>query len=152
MPDSFNMANLKIIVPLLVLALQVILKFVVGRRIERRNYLELVCELPTNIIFLSISFSLVYIFQNETIKIDAVITFMVFVIVSLIVVTIFRECKQLSDATRTKTKTAVLVLLILINYPLSLECLYRASDQLMKKKNTTQTEQLPKTKKIDRCK
>lgn len=146
------MPTLKILVPLLVLTLQVIMKFVVGRRIERRNYLELLCELPTNIIFLSISFSLVYIFLNETIKQESVIAFMLFVVLSLIVVTIFRECKHLSDATRTKGKTALLVLLILVNYPISLGCLYFASEQLLKEKPAVKQEQTQEIKKTEKCK
>ena len=146
------MTNLKIIVPLLVLALQVIMKFVVGRRIERKNYLELICELPTNIIFLSISFSLVYIFLHETIKQESVIAFMLFVILSLIVVTIFRECKLLSDATRTKAKTALLVILIILNYPISLACLYFASEKLLNEKPIVKQEQTQEIKKTDKCK
>jgi hypothetical protein len=146
------MTNLKIIVPLLVLALQVIMKFVVGRRIERKNYLELICELPTNIIFLSISFSLVYIFLHESIKQESVITFMLFVILSLIVVTIFRECKLLSDATRTKSKTALLVFLIILNYPISLACLYFASEKLLYEKPIVKQEQTQELKQTDKCK
>lgn len=142
------MTNLKVIVPLLILALQIVMKFVVGRRIEKKNYLELLCELPTNIIFLSVSFSLVYMFLHETIKPQAVIVFIVFIIVALIVVTIFRECKFLSDATRTKCKTALLVLLIVINYPISLYCLYVASGQIMNNKPFINQE----TKTEEKCK
>lgn len=127
------------------------MKFVVDRRIERKNYLELICELPTNIIFLSISFSLVSIFMNDIIKKEDVFSFIVFVIVSLIVVTIFKECKYLIDASKTKKGIITLVILIFLNYPISLGCLYFASDQLLKEKKTIPTEQLFESKKIYIC-
>ena len=146
------MSNLKIIVPLLILALQVIMKLVVGRSTERKNYLELICELPTNFIFLSISFSLVYIFLGEPIKPESVITFIVFIIFALIVVAIFRKCKVLSDATRTKGRTFLLVFLILINYPISLACLYFASEKLLNEKPKVNQVPYQEIKKTDKCK
>lgn len=138
------MVYIKVIVPLLILALQVIMKFVVGRKIEKKNYLELLYELPTNFIFLAVSFSLVFMFLHESIRPEVVILFIIFIITALIVISIFRECKDLNDAARTKSKTAILVLIIIINYLISIGCLYIAAGQIMNNKSfipqTTKTE------------
>lgn len=128
------MTYIKVVVPLLILVLQIIMKLVVGKKIEKKNYLDLLYELPTNFIFLAVSFSLVYTFLHDTIRPEVVILFIIFIIIALVVVTIFRECKDLHDATRTKGKTAILVFIIIINYLFSVSCLYVAAGQLMNDK------------------
>ena len=141
------MVNTKIIVPLLILVLQVIMKLVIGRRIEGKNYLELIYELPTNFIFLSISFSLIYIFLLETISQESIVIFVVLIIISMVIVYIFRECKHLADSTKTTLKTVILIILILINFIVSLKCLYVASEKLMEK-SKDKSEQIQSVKEI----
>ena len=55
------MGNNDIVIPSLLLVLQIIMKLVVGRKIEGKNYLDLIYELPIDIIFLSLAF---YIAQD----------------------------------------------------------------------------------------
>ena len=145
------MANLKVVVPLLILILQIIMKLVVNRRINLKNNLDIIYELPTNLIFLSVSFSIVYIFLYESIKKESVILFIVLIIASFIVVTIFRECKYLADSVLNRKKTVLLVFLILLNFLISVKFLFKASDQLLKKPTMT-IEQIQNTKETEKCK
>lgn len=145
------MTNLKVVVPLLILILQIIMKLVVNRRINLKNNLDLIYELPTNLIFLSVSFSIVYIFLYESIMKESVILFIVLIIASFIVVTIFRECKYLADSVLNRKKTVLLVFLILLNFLISVKFLFKASDQLLKKPIMS-TEQIQNTKETEKCK
>ncbi len=145
------MLNLKIIVPALVLTLKIVMKLLVGRRTEPKHYFELLCELPTDIVFLSFSFSLVYFFLAEvTIKEIALIP-IVIVIFSIAVVAIFRECRFISEGKRSGWKILLLIFLIVINYSISLVCLVYTSNKLLSAKPTIKTEQTPENKE-NQCK
>jgi hypothetical protein len=144
------MSNLKVEVPLLIMILQIMMKLVVHRRASLKSSLEIIYELPTNFIFLSISFSIVFIFLKEPIKSDAVILFIKLVIAAIIVVAIFRECKYLADSSLTNRKKLFLVLLILINFLISVNAIFKASDQLLKNPIDT-TEQIQNIKETDKC-
>lgn len=145
------MLGIKVIIPLLALILQIVMKFVVGREVEKKSFPDLICELPTNFIFLSISLSLVYIFLHELITPLSVVIAFIFIIFSLIVVTIFRRCKNLSDAKRIKNQTLELVLLVFLNYAIALSCFYVISDQLIKEDIIIKEHQQP-TKQEEPCK
>jgi hypothetical protein len=135
------MMNLKVIVPVLVIALKIVMKLFVGRRTEPKNYFELLCELPTDIIFLSFSFSLAYFFLDEvTMKETASISIGI-VILSIVIVAIFRECRFISEGKITSWKVTLLLFLIALNYFLSLSCLYYSTNTLLSTKNEISKEQ-----------
>lgn len=147
-----GLSNARILVPTFVLLLQIILKFVVNRRIDKKNTVELINELPTNAIFLAISFSLVYIFLQESIEPKSVYTFAFFVLAALFVVSIFRECKFLIDSTGISAKIIVMICLLFINFIIALGCLYYATGQLMNEKTTLKQEERIETKESNICK
>ena len=130
------MLLIKIIAPLLLLGLQVSLKFLVGRQIEKRHYLELICELPTNVIFLSSSFSLVLLFINNPIENMTVIYFIAILIISIIVVFIFRITKNILDLTMTVKNILWATILILFNYLVSISILYIISKEILSTNNS----------------
>lgn len=134
------MEHIKIIGPLLILALQTTIKFVVGKRVEQKNYLELFVEMPMSIVFMSISFSLVYLLNHETTKINAVILFVSCIIAALIVVSIYRHCKDLVDINETKKKIKFFIFLMLMNYLISISCTYFASIQLIEESKQVKVE------------
>jgi len=55
----------KVSIPVLVLVLKIVMKLFVGREAKVKNALEILYELPTDIIFLAISFSFVYFFLED---------------------------------------------------------------------------------------
>lgn len=144
------MTNLRVEVPLLIMILQIMMKLVIHRRASIKCSLDLIYELPTNFIFLSISFSIVFIFLKEPIKPESVILFIKLLILSIIVVAIFRECKYLADSSLNRTKIFFLILLILINFLISVHAIFKASDQLIRKP-IYNTEQFQNIKEIDKC-
>lgn len=121
------MDDLKFIGPILATALQITIRFTTGRSIEKKNYLELFTEIPMNIIFLSTSFMLIYLFTHDTTDKSVLFLFVICVIVSLIITLIYRKCKDIMDAKETKSKILLFCFLILLNYAGSLICIYKAS-------------------------
>ena len=133
--------NLKIIVPGLVLTLKIVMKLLIGRRTEPKHYFELLYELPTDIVFLAFSFSLIYFFLDScTLKSMALIPTCI-VVVAAFVIAIFRECRFISEGKLTGGKIALVIILIAINYLLSLTCLYFTSNNLLSEKKEIITEQ-----------
>jgi cell division protein FtsL len=146
------MNNTKIILPVLVLALKIVMKLFVGRRAGRKHYFELLYELPTDIIFLALSFSFVYFFLDEITQKETALIPLILVIISVIVVVISRECRFLNDEKITKGKGALLIFLIIINYAISVYFLYGTSGNLSTDKIVKQVEQNIDIKKTSRCK
>ncbi|MCK5535683.1 MAG: hypothetical protein KAI79_02590 [Bacteroidales bacterium] len=135
------MGNNDIVIPSLLLVLQIIMKLVVGRKIEGKNYLDLIYELPIDIIFLSLAFFLVYILSFDFVNSTFVKPLLVLFIVALINGTISWVCKHIADKTTTIRRIIYLILLVAFNLSLSFSCLYYSSHQLLQKKDNVNTEQ-----------
>jgi hypothetical protein len=125
------MENIKIIGPILAVALQVSIRFVTGRKVGNENFLELFIEIPMNIVFLSITFLLINLFSLEAIDHGVLILFVISIISSFIVILIYRECKNIIDIKETKKKILFFLLLILVNYIISLTSIFYASTSLV---------------------
>jgi hypothetical protein len=136
----------KIIVPVLLLGLRVVMKLFVGKEADKNDYFNLLCELPTNIIFLALSFLLVYIFLQEEPELDSMVFFLIFIILAVIAFKIFRHCEKIGFNQITRKQARILGLTLLINYVISLSCLYLASDQLLQHKANGKTEQINEIK------
>ena len=131
------MPSAKIYIPILLLAIQVLMKFFVGRKIDGRICLESLCELPTNIIFLAISFSVIYISTHEPVMQAAMMPPLFLFCVAFIVVFLFRLSKGLLDDLKAKTTIALFLFLILVNFILSIYCLSITSEKLLEKVDTS---------------
>lgn len=129
------MLNIKIIVPFLVLFVKIVLKLLVGRKVDKRVMVDFICEFPTDIIFLSFSFSFLYFtLEIATNKDFALIPIIVIVVLSVVVVYLFRESKDLSDNMFSNwKKMASFILLIIINYTISLVCLSYTMNHIVSK-------------------
>lgn len=134
------MDDIKIIGPMLATALQITVRFVAGRRVEKKNYLELFTEIPMNIVFLATSFLLIHLFTHDMTDKNALILFIISLIASMIVMLIYRECKDILDADETKKRILAYCLLILLSYGASLYCIYEASLKFGEKQNEVKTE------------
>lgn len=144
--------NTKVALPVLVLVLKILMKLFVGRRTEHKHFFELLYELPTDIVFLALSFSLIYFFLDDiNEKIIALIPLAI-VIVGIIVVVIFRSCRFLNDEKITFWKGSLLVLLIVINYTISGWSLYFTSSNLLNDKMLQNTKHEIKINNPEECK
>ena len=137
------MGNPRVIGPFLVLVLQVAFKFLIGRKLEYKNFLDLIYELPTNIVFLSISYFLAYLILNEPVNLGSILYFLGLIAVSPFIVAGFRVCQSIGDETPSepKKRPVSLILLLLFNYLISTYCLVFASQHLMTKNTIPKTSQ-----------
>ena len=149
---TFLMDNAKVTLPALVLLLKIVVKLFVGRRAEGKNFLELLYELPTDIIFLALSFSFAYFFLDQVTKKETMIFSIFIVIISVCVVVIFRECKILYDAKRTWQKVTLLIFFLIINYGISVLTLLYTSDNLVSVNSKANNEKNIEIKNTKECK
>lgn len=141
--------NLKIVLPVLILTLKVIMKLVVGRKMEFKNFLELLSELPSDIIFLAVSFAGVYVFLHDPIEPLSIIVFVSAIVVSLLVIAICRESRTISDSTISVNRAIFLSLIIALNSAISITCLFVASGQLQQGKCIIAPEKIENTEKTN---
>lgn len=146
------MTNLKIVIPILVLGIKILMKFLVGRKTEHKYFFELFNEIPTDIIFLSFSFSLVYFFLDEVTSKDMALIPIALVGVSLVVVAIFRGCRFLSEGKLSVFNIIFIVFLVAINYYISVYCLTYTMGRFPNRKADIKTEQNLKNQNIKECK
>jgi hypothetical protein len=149
---TFLMKNAKVTLPALVLLLKIVVKLFAGRRAEGKNFLELLYELPTDIIFLALSFSFAYFFLDQVTKKETMIVSLFIVIISVCVVVIFRECKILDDAKRTWQKVTLLIVFLIINYGVSVFTLLYTSDNLVSINSKANNEKNIEIKNTKECK
>lgn len=146
------MDGLKVIGPILATALQITIRFAAGRNIEKKNYIELFTEIPMNIIFLSTSFMLIHLFSHETTDKSVLVLFVICLIISFIIMLIYRKCKDILDAKETRNQIWLFTFLLLLNYSSSLTCIYKASLKFGEKTEQTNIENSSTTKTNQGCK
>lgn len=122
----------KIIITLLLIILQVFLKFSINRKTENKHVLELVIEFPTNIVFGSLSLMVAYLsIANFSEANEILIPTIAYIIFLCVVVFIFRKCREINDKESTLKNGVLLILLLFANYFISLSCIYYSADKVL---------------------
>lgn len=121
----------KLIIPGLVLALQFTMKLVVGRGFEAKTTVQAICELPVALIFLAISFSLVFLLTTQIdVNHLGLVTFISFIILALIITALSRHTIKMNDS---KKNIILLFFLIFLNFTISATCIYSSTNVMVEK-------------------
>lgn len=121
----------KVSIPVLVLILKIVMKLLVGKEAKLKNALEILYELPTDIIFLAISFSFVYFFLDDVNNKNVIEISVVLIIIAFVVFALIGQCRKIGDDKLTFWRGAFLIFLIVVNYSISSISLYYSSSTLL---------------------
>lgn len=141
----------KVSIPVLVLILKVVMKLFVGREAKYKHFLEMLYELPTDIIFLAISFSFVYFFLDDVTDKRVIEISVALIIVAILVIVLIRQCRNIGDSTMSFWKGTLLVVLIVVNYFISTTALYYSSSRLLNDPTIKDSKHI-ELKKTEECK
>ncbi|WP_347923673.1 hypothetical protein [Pontimicrobium sp. SW4] len=129
------MEHLEIILPLTLLVLAFGLKLSIDRNIEVPNIIQALCELPVDVIFLSISFLIAFTISKPADPSEGLFLTIAFIVVSVLVVILWRKSLKLYER-----KNNFWVLLLCINMAISIFALMQSTGVLLKTENPNQTE------------
>ncbi|WP_407477769.1 hypothetical protein [Elizabethkingia anophelis] len=132
------MNHLEIILPIVILLLAFILKLSIDRSVDVPNLIQALCELPVDIIFLSVSFLVASIITKSPNSNDGLFFCFVFIVMAAIVVIIWRKSLKLYERGK-----ALWVFLLLLNMLISTGTIFQSINVLL---NKTSNKEITNTK------
>lgn len=132
------MNHLEIILPIVILLLAFILKLSIDRSVDIPNLIQALCELPVDIIFLSVSFLVASIITKSPNSNDGLFFCFVFIVMAAIVVIIWRKSLKLYERGKT-----LWVFLLLLNMLISTGTIFQSINVLL---NKTSNKEITNTK------
>ncbi|MDN5217273.1 hypothetical protein QQ020_34690 [Fulvivirgaceae bacterium BMA12] len=137
------MKHLEIILPLTILVLAFVLKLAIDRNVEVPNLIQAMCELPVDIIFLSISFLIAFTISKPKDPSEGLFYTIAFIVLAVVIVILWRKSLKLFE-----TKNRLWILLLFINMSISVFSLHQSVGILLRTENSAQIESVePKTEK-----
>lgn len=122
------MEHLEIILPITLLFLAFVLKLSIDRSIEVPNIIQAICELPVDIIFLSISFLIAYTISKPTDPSNGLFFTLAFIAIAVLTVILWRKSLILFER-----KNNWWILLLLINMAISTLSIFQSMNILLEK-------------------
>lgn len=92
------MNSLEVILPVALLLLAFLLKLAIDRNVDIPIAIQSLCELPVDIVFLSISFAIAYTISDVSQNSEGLLYCFTFLIISVLVVLIWRKSIKLFDS------------------------------------------------------
>lgn len=117
---SFIVKNLDFFLPILLLSFPFILKIMVDREVKVPNVIRAMCELPIDMVLLAISFLIALVLSKEESRNQAVLYFVTFFILSLIIVFISKRSIFYFEG----GKYIWWLVLLVLNFAIALICLW----------------------------
>ncbi|WP_420553277.1 hypothetical protein [Tenacibaculum aiptasiae] len=127
------MEHLDIILPLVLLVLAFFLKLSIDRTIKAPNVIQAICELPVDMIFLSLSFLIAFTISNTSGTSKGLFFTLGFIVIAIIIVIIWRKSIKLYDS-----KNKLWVLLLCLNLLISTFSLLHSMDILLETTEITE--------------
>lgn len=135
------MEHLEIILPITILVLAFILKLAIDRNVEVPNLIQAICELPVDMIFLSISFLIAFTISKPKDPSEGLFYTIAFIVLAVVVVILWRKCLKLFEI-----KNRLWILLLCVNTFISVLSLLQSVDVLLRIENSVRIENVePKT-------
>ena len=131
------MEHLEIILPITLLVLAFGLKLAIDRSVEVPTIIQALCELPVDMIFLSISFLIAFTISKPTDPSEGLFFTIAFIVIAILVVIIWRKSLKLFEI-----KNGFWVLLLCLNLTLSIFCLIQSTNILLLNENTETTDKI----------
>lgn len=122
------MEHLEIILPITLLFLAFVLKLSIDRSIEVPNIIQAICELPVDMIFLSISFLIAYTISKPTDPSNGLFFTLAFIVIAVLTVILWRKSLKLFER-----KNNWWILLLLINMAISTLSIFQSMYILLEK-------------------
>ena len=122
------MEHLEIILPITLLFLAFVLKLSIDRSIEVPNIIQAICELPVDMIFLSISFLIAYTISKPTDPSNGLFFTLAFIVIAVLTVILWRKSLKLFER-----KNNWWILLLLINMAISTLSIFQSMNILLEK-------------------
>lgn len=122
------MEHLEIILPITLFFLAFVLKLSIDRSIEVPNIIQAICELPVDMIFLSISFLIAYTISKPTDPSEGLFFTIAFIVIAVLTVILWRKSLKLFER-----RNNWLILLLLINISISTFSIFQSMSILFKK-------------------
>lgn len=122
------MEHLEIILPITLLFLAFVLKLSIDRSIEVPNIIQAICELPVDMIFLSISFLIAYTISKQTDPSEGLFFTIAFIVIAVLTVILWRKSLRLFEK-----KNNWWILLLLINMSISTFSIFQSMSILLEK-------------------
>ena len=85
------MEHLELILPITLLFLSFLLKLLIDRSVDIPIAIKAICELPVDMIFLSISFLIAFVISNDENRNEGLLYWIIFLIISIGVVFLWRR-------------------------------------------------------------
>lgn len=118
--------HLDIILPVTVLLLAFVLKLAIDRTVKTPNLIQALCELPVDIVFLSLSFLIAYTISIDSNVNTGLLYTLTFILLSPIIVILWRKTLTLYEM-----KNKFWVLLLFLNLTLSIFSLFQSMSVLL---------------------
>ncbi len=131
------MEHLEIILPLTLLVLAFVLKLAIDRNIEVPNLIQAICELPVDMIFLSISFLIAFTISEPKDPSAGLFYTIAFIVLAVVVVILWRKSLKLFE-----NKSNYWVLLLCLNMAISIFSLIQSMDILLNSEEKAQIENI----------
>lgn len=122
------MEHLEIILPITLLFLAFVLKLSIDRSIEVPNIIQAICELPVDMIFLSISFLIAYTIAKPTDPNEGLFFTIAFIVIAVLTVVLWRKSLKLFER-----KNHWWILLLLLNMTISTFSIFQSMSILLDK-------------------
>ena len=122
------MEHLEIILPITLLFLAFVLKLSIDRSIEVPNIIQAICELPVDMIFLSISFLIAYTISKPTDPSEGLFFTIAFIVIAVLTVILWRKSLKLFER-----RNNWWILILLINISISTFSIFQSMSILLKK-------------------
>jgi hypothetical protein len=135
------MEKLELILPIALLFLSFLLKLMVDRSVEKPTAIKAFCELPVDMIFLSISFLIAYILADDKKQTQGLLIWIIYLILAIGIVFVWRRCVLYYDKGDTKSWLT----LLFMNLFVTIACLV-FSIGLLTSDNKEEDGMLEKTK------
>ncbi len=129
------MEHLEIVLPITILLLAFILKLAIDRNVEVPNLIQAICELPVDMIFLSISFLIAFTISKPNDPSEGLFYTISFIVCAVIVVILWRKSIKLFEI-----KKHLWVYLLCINMLISVLALFQSVNILLATENSVPVE------------
>lgn len=124
------MEHLEIILPITILVLAFILKLAIDRNVEVPHIIQALCELPVDMIFLSISFLIAFTISKPKDQSEGLFLTLAFIVMAVIVVILWRKSlKTFED------KKRIWIVLFCINMLISVFAIFESVEVLLTAEN-----------------
>lgn len=134
------MNHLDVILPIILLGISFLLKLVVDRNIDVPSAINAICELPVDILFLALSFSIAFTITASTNNPEGLLYCFVGLAISILVVLIWRRTVHYFII-----KSKIWFVLLFINLIIAGVSLKAATDLIMEKQNPVESTAIPTT-------